>query len=141
MYDRLAPKNPASHWNFSSWTPDIVVVNLLQNDSWLLPRRKQPPSGQQIIDAYADFIHSLRHHYPRAAIICMLGNMSITAKGSPWPGYVEAAVKRMQGDGDHDLYTLIVPSKNTPGHPDIAEQRVLARALEARITSMRSGNR
>ncbi|MGH8144700.1 MAG: GDSL-type esterase/lipase family protein [Rhodanobacteraceae bacterium] len=141
MYDRLAPKDPTSHWNFSSWTPDIVVVNLLQNDSWLLPRRKHPPSRQQIIDAYAGFIHSLRTHYPHAAIVCMLGNMSITAKGSAWPGYVEAAVEHMRAEGDHDLYMLIVPFKNTPGHPDIAEQRELAQALEARITAIRSSNR
>ena len=33
MYDRLVPTNPDSKWDFSLYTPDIVVVNLFQNDS------------------------------------------------------------------------------------------------------------
>jgi len=136
MYDRLAPRNPASHWDFTRWRPDIVVVNLLQNDAWLLPREKQPPSSRQIIHAYTDFVRALRGHYPDARIICMLGNMDITAKGSPWPGYVEAAVQAMRAGGDRRIYSLVVPYKNTSGHPDIAEQRVLAQALVSRIKSI-----
>lgn len=140
MYDRLAPRDASSHWSFSSWTPDIVVVNLLQNDSWLLPREKHPPSGQQVVDAYADFIHSLRERYPHAAIICMLGDMSITAKDSPWPDYVKTAVKNMRSEGDINIHALIIPYKGTTGHPNIAEQQVLAQALEAKIKSVMSGN-
>lgn len=136
MYDRLNPGDPNSHWNFSKWTPNVVVINLLQNDSWLLPKEKHPPSNQQIIDAYARFVQSLRAHYPHAAIICMLGNMDITKKGSPWPGYVEAAVQHLRAHGDHHLYTLFVPYKNTPGHPNIAEQRSMAGMLVQKIDAI-----
>ena len=38
MYDRLDPENPSSKWDFSKITPDIVVVNLFQNDSWLIEK-------------------------------------------------------------------------------------------------------
>lgn len=36
MYDRLNPGDPNSKWDFSKFTPDVVVINLFQNDSWLI---------------------------------------------------------------------------------------------------------
>lgn len=33
IYDRLNPTDTASHWDFSLFTPNIVVINLFQNDS------------------------------------------------------------------------------------------------------------
>ncbi|HET8552842.1 MAG TPA: SGNH/GDSL hydrolase family protein [Gammaproteobacteria bacterium] len=135
MYARLNPRDPASHWNFSKWTPDIVVINLLQNDSWLLPREKHPPSKEQIISAYMSFVESLRSHYPHAIFICMLGDMDITKPGSPWAGYVKAAVRRMRADGDNGVYPLIVPYKRTPGHPNAAEQQAMAQMLIEKIES------
>lgn len=141
MYGRLAPRDPQSRWNFASWTPDVVVVNLLQNDAWLLPREKHPPSRQRIVAAYAGFVRALRDHYPHAAIICMLGNMDVTAKGSVWPGYVRAAVHKLRAAGDARVYTLIVPYKQTPGHPDVTEQRTLAAALVSKIRTVEAAQR
>jgi hypothetical protein len=78
-YNRLNPANAESLWDFSSRQPDIVVVNLLQNDSWLveLPEHEQfirrfgdtAPNSDQIIEAYAAFLQSLRGEYPDAEII------------------------------------------------------------------------
>lgn len=136
MYDRLNPNDSTSHWNFSKWTPDIVVINLFQNDSWLLPKEKHPPSGKTITDAYKRFVETLRGKYPRAEIICMLGNMDITRKGSPWPGYVRRAVKELKKKGDHRIYDLIVPYKKTPGHPDVLEQKSMANLLINKINQI-----
>ena len=136
MYGRLSPRDPDSHWDFSKWVPDVVVINLLQNDSWLLPMEKHPPSARQITDAYARFVQTLRTHYPNAAIICMLGNMDIARDGSPWPGYVKAAVLHLRTRGDQRLHVLLVPYKNTPGHPDVVEQRSMAVALVKKIESV-----
>ena len=36
IYDRLDPTDPKSKWDFSFYIPDVVVINLLQNDSWLV---------------------------------------------------------------------------------------------------------
>lgn len=136
MYDRLSPRDPHSHWDFAKWTPNIVVINLLQNDSWLLPKEKHPPSAKKIIAAYGRFVRSIRSHYPNAAIICMLGNMDITRKGSPWPGYVKAAVEHLRRQGQHNLYVLFVPYKSTPGHPDVVEQKLMATVLVKKIRSI-----
>ena len=136
IYDRLDPSAPNSTWNFTKYTPDIVVINLLQNDSWIvnMPDNAEfkrvfgttPPRPEVIVEAYRRFVASIRQKYPEAQIICMLGNMDITKEGSPWPGYVQQAVDALQ---DNRIYTLAVPYKNTPGHPNIREQQQLAASL------------
>lgn len=133
MYDRLDATNPDSKWNFSKYTPDLVLINLFQNDCWLvnMPDNEQfkarfgtsAPSPATFIEAYRNFVKSVRNKYPKAAILCMLGNMDAMRKGSPWPGYVERAV---QGMHDKRIYIHFVPFKNTTGHPNAKEQQVMA---------------
>ncbi|HVW14484.1 MAG TPA: SGNH/GDSL hydrolase family protein [Mucilaginibacter sp.] len=133
LYDRLDPTDPESKWDFSKYTPDLVVINLFQNDSWIvkLPNNPQfkarfgdkPPTEEQIIRAYKEFVKSIRNKYPKAQIICALGNMDATKEGSPWPGYIEKAVAELN---DKKIYTHFFPYKNTPGHPNIKEQQAMA---------------
>jgi hypothetical protein len=140
MYDRLDPTDSLSKWNFENYVPDLVVINLLQNDSWLvnMPTNDQfkyrfgtqEPSEEFIINEYKNFVQSVRNRYPVAKIICMLGNMDITRKGSAWPSYVTKAVNRMN---DKNIDTFFVPYKNTPGHPKTSEQKLLADKLIAFI--------
>jgi hypothetical protein len=133
MYDRLNPEDPASKWDFSHYTPDIVVINLFQNDMWLTasPEHPQfkarfgstPPDVPTIIQSYQNFVKSIRAKYPEASIICVLGSMNATEKGSPWPGYIEKAV---EGLSDPKILTHFFPYKNTPGHPKVTDQKVMA---------------
>jgi len=136
MYNRLDPTDSTSKWDFSKYTPDLVVINLLQNDSWILtmPNNEQfkkrfgskPPDEAEIVEAYKKFVQTIRSTYPKAAIICMLGNMDITKEGSPWPGYVQKAVSQLH---DKKIFTYFAPYKNTYGHPKIKEQEALANGL------------
>lgn len=136
MYDRLDPTDSSSKWDFSQYTPDVVVINLLQNDSWIvkMPDNEQfkikfgttPPSEAHIIQSYKNFVQRIRNVYPKAQIICMLGSMDITKKGSPWPGYVREAVKELN---DHKIFAYIAPFKGTKGHPKVKEQKQLAEGL------------
>ncbi|HVZ95271.1 MAG TPA: GDSL-type esterase/lipase family protein [Chitinophagaceae bacterium] len=136
MYNRLDPTDSTSKWNFAKYTPDVVVINLFQNDSWIvrLPGNEQfknrfgtkPPDEAFIIKSYKDFVQTIRSAYPKAQIICMLGNMDITKEGSPWPGYVQQAVDELH---DNKIFTFFAPYKNTNGHPDTKEQKALAAQL------------
>jgi hypothetical protein len=133
MYDRLDPTDPASKWDFSRYTPDIVVIDLFQNDAWILnmPNNDQfksrfgdkAPEGPTIVKAYRQFITAIRKKYPNAWMICALGDMDATRKGSPWPGYIKEAVDQLQ---DPRMYTHFFEYKNTPGHPNIAAQKFMA---------------
>nr|MBC7611942.1 SGNH/GDSL hydrolase family protein [Pseudopedobacter sp.] len=136
MYDRLDPLDAKSKWDFSKYTPDVVVINLLQNDSWLINNPKYPefkhrfgetkPSKDFIIQSYQNFVKTIRGKHPKAHIICMLGNMDITRKDSPWPLYVQKAISGLK---DAKIYSLIVPFKESPGHPKLKEQQDLANSL------------
>ncbi|GAA4307409.1 SGNH/GDSL hydrolase family protein [Mucilaginibacter gynuensis] len=133
MYDRLDATNPNSKWDFNKYIPDLVVINLLQNDSWLTLNTQHPeykkrfgdkaPTPEFIISAYRDFVKSVRSKYPKAQIICALGNMDATKTGSPWPGYIEKAVASLN---DKAIYMHFFPYKNTSGHPNPKEQQVMA---------------
>jgi|SRR6185503_6964741 len=140
MYDRLDATDPNSKWDFSKYTPDLVVINLFQNDSWItnMPNNDQfkarfattPPSPDFIIKAYRNFVKTIRSTYPRAQIICILGSMDATKPGSPWPGYIDKAVAELH---DKRIYTHFIPYKNTPGHPSAKEQQAMADDLIAFI--------
>ena len=140
MYYRLDPTDAESKWDFSQYKPDVVVINLFQNDSWIvkLPDNDQfkavfgtkPPTDEQIIKAYKDFVKSIKSKYPKTPIICVLGSMDATKEGAPWPGYIQKAVAEI---GDKNIYTHFFPYKNTPGHPSKKEQQAMADDLIAFI--------
>ena len=133
MFDRLDANDPNSKWDFSRYTPDLVVINLFQNDSWIVkePDNEQfkarfgtkAPTDEYIINAYRNFVKSVRAKYPKANIICILGSMDATKEGSPWPGYISQAVDALT---DKKIYTHFIPYKNTPGHPSAKEQQAMA---------------
>tara|TARA_R110000868_G_scaffold37111_4_gene131357 strand:+ start:47551 stop:48645 length:1095 start_codon:yes stop_codon:yes gene_type:complete len=136
IWDRTNPLDQESEWNFSNYTPDLVIVNLFQNDSWLINLPDHPsfkkfygekaPNENEVIEAYAKFVKAIRTKYPNAAIIATLGNMDITQEGSEWPGYIEEAVTSIT---DENIYTIFTPFKNTPGHPKVDEQKLIAENL------------
>ncbi len=133
MYNRLDATDPNSKWDFSKYRPDVVVINLFQNDSWIvnMPNNEQfkarfgtaPPAPVFIIDAYRNFVKTIRATYPKAQIMCILGSMDATKPGSPWPGYIDAAVASLH---DKRIYTHFIPYKNTNGHPSVKEQQAMA---------------
>lgn len=136
MYNRLDPENPDSQWDFSKVTPGIVVINLFQNDSWLvnMPDHEQfkarfgdePPGEEDIIEAYKAFAETIRKTYPDAHIICALGSMDATKEGSPWPGYIQEAVSRMN---DKKMYTHFFEYIEKPGHPKVEDHQKMAKSL------------
>ena len=136
MWDRLDPTDPDSKWDFSKVRPDLVVVNLFQNDSWLVNMPEEPtfeqrfgdkpPDENKIISSYVDFISDLRGVYPEIPIICALGSMDATKEGSPWPGYVTKAAETLD---DRNLYTIFFPYINNEGHPRVDDNRIMADQL------------
>ncbi|MES2378819.1 MAG: SGNH/GDSL hydrolase family protein [Bacteroidota bacterium] len=136
MYDLVDGGDKSRKWDFSKYQPDLVVVNLFQNDSWLVKQPNHPefkarfgtiaPTEAQLIKAYSDLIKSIRSNYPKAQIICALGNMDATQAGSAWPGYIQKAVA---GLADKKIYTCFFPYKGTGGHPNGKEQQAMADQL------------
>jgi hypothetical protein len=133
FYDQLsAVGNNDSKWDFTSWTPDVVVVNLFQNDRWLIDREKRlspMPDDAQRIAAYRTFVHKIRALYPRAYIVCALGSMDAVQAGSKWPGYVRTAVDQMRDAGDQRIDTIVFPWNGFGGHPRVKQHQANAALL------------
>jgi hypothetical protein len=140
IYDLTNPYDKKTKWDFNNYTPDIVVINLFQNDSWIvnLPKNEefikkfggQKPNEDFIVKSYQNFVKSIREKYPNTSIICVLGSMDATKEGSKWPDYVRKAVTNLQ---DKKIYTHFFAYKNTPGHPKVSEQKAMADSLIAFI--------
>lgn len=138
FYDQLsAVGNNDSQWDFSSWTPDVVVINLFQNDSWLTDRehRLNPnPTDEQRIQAYIDFVKTIRGKYPKAFIVCALGSMDATKTGSKWPGYIATAVARIKQENPNEkMDSLFFEFTGFGGHPRVKQHQVNADKLTAFI--------
>jgi hypothetical protein len=136
MYNRTDATDSTSTWDFTKYTPDVVVINLFQNDSWIVKLHDNAefkrrfgttePNEDFIIAAYKNFVSTIRSKYPKASIICALGSMDATREGSAWPGYVQKATAQLN---DPKIYTCFFDYKNTGGHPNVAEQKVMADTL------------
>ncbi|MFO1388280.1 SGNH/GDSL hydrolase family protein [Cellvibrio sp.] len=140
FYDQLsAVGNNDTQWNFSSWIPDVVVINLFQNDAWLTDRehRLNPnPNDEQRIQAYIDFVKTIRGKYPKAYIVCALGSMDATKAGSKWPGYVTTAVERMKQENPSEnkkMDTLFFEFTGYEAHPRVKQHQANAAKLTALI--------
>ncbi len=76
LYDRVLTNSATPKWDFASWTPDAVVINLGTNDF-----ARENPDEAGWIAAYVDFIKQIQARYPKAVVYCTLGPMI-----SNWPG-------------------------------------------------------
>ena len=139
LYDRLDPLDSASKWDFSRFTPDIIVINLLSNDIVLYnkPQNKNfinrfginIPNGAYVVAAYKSFILSLRNKYPNSYIICTLDDwMESMYNSNVWHNYINTATKSLN-DSKILSYFFSYSHQNRKCHPKIKEHEELARGL------------
>jgi hypothetical protein len=125
----------SSRWDFTTWTPEVVVINLFQNDCWLVDREhrlKPEPTDAQRIQAYVNFVNSVRQKYPKAYFVCALGSMDATKPGSKWPGYVSAAVEKIRAeDPQCRIDALFFEFTGYQAHPRVKQHQANAAKLTA----------
>ena len=99
--NRFNGKQPQTvSWDFSRFTPDIIVINLGTNDaSWTKGNEKKI---EEFTKAYINFLKQVRGKNKNAQIVCTLGIMG----GDLFPA-IEDAVKRYSSEsGDEKVTTL-----------------------------------
>ena len=136
LFRRINIRDADSQWDYTKVQPDIVVINLFENDCCIFKNMNHPhfiktfgnkkPSDEYIISAYVKFVQSIRSNYPNTKIICSLGSMSAVKEGSPWPGYVQRAVEKVNRE---DVYFCLFPYKNSSGHPEVKDHKIMANTL------------
>jgi lysophospholipase L1-like esterase len=103
LYDRTCFSDSTKKWNFNSWIPQAVVINLGTNDFSTQPF----PDKQVFQEAYIRLIHRVRALYPGVAMFCISGPMI----GEPCTEYINEVVKQEQkGKRDKDVFFVGIDS-------------------------------
>jgi lysophospholipase L1-like esterase len=133
LYGRTLPDQAASTWDYSSWIPDAVVINLGSNDF------QQGDPGQPFIDTYTAFVERLRGYYPGALIVCAVGpKLSGSALGIA-RGYVMGIVGARNAAGDSKVDFVELPQAlpadgyGCGGHASIATHQRMGDTLAAEL--------
>jgi lysophospholipase L1-like esterase len=91
LWERTLPARAGSSWDFASWQPDAVVIELGTND--FSPYNKQQAPFEA---AYRAFLARVREVYPKAAVLCALSPVL----SDSWPAGTHTrslARERIQG--------------------------------------------
>ena len=122
------PFGPATPWDFTRWTPHVVVVAIGQNDHNpvnIMVEDYNSGASVHWRTEYRRFLGLLREKYPCAYIVC---TTTILGHDAAWDRAIDECVKAMEDARIHHfLY-----SKNgcgTPGHIRGSEAAVMAREL------------
>lgn len=137
IFARINPAEEKSSWSFE-WKPDLIVVNLGQNDSSIYNRRKfdvkrmfpEGLSENQMIEIYCNFVKELRSRSPKAKIVSVLGPMSVV-KNRGFVDMIKKAVATLN-KSDRAVYFLeFKPQKSQKAHPKAADHLVASKELTA----------
>jgi lysophospholipase L1-like esterase len=104
VYDRILPLDMASRWDFTLWTPDVVLINLSTNDF-----AKERPTEEEWTTAYAAFIERLRTNYRNATTYVATSPMRNDATIKT---YLEKNVALRKAAGDEKVGLIHFPLQN-----------------------------
>lgn len=99
-YDRTCCFDSTLKWNFKSWVPQAVVINLGTNDFSTHPY----PDSSVFEAAYSKLIDKVRSLYPNVTIFCVIGPMV----EEPCESYIREVVKEQQSRTGimHDVHFI-----------------------------------
>ncbi len=122
------PFGMSTPWDFTRWTPHVVVVAIGQNDHNpvnVMAEDYDSAASVHWRTEYRRFLGLLREKYPRAHIVC---TTTILGHDAAWDRAIDACVNAM---GDERIHHFLY-SRNgcgTPGHIRGSEAAVMAREL------------
>lgn len=122
-------------WDFSKYTPHVVIVAFGQNDNNPGDYMKEDYSGEKAARwrrHYKAFLEGLREKYPEAYIICCT---TLLEHDISWDNSIEEVVKSM--DDNKILHYMFKRNGcGTPGHLRIPEAEEMADELCVYIESL-----
>ena len=128
IWDRLYPTATSPRADLTQWKPDVVFINLGENDISFTQNSNQPlPSS--FTDTYVGYVRAIRSAYPRAEIVLLRGGMSGCAENRELRAAWDSAVAQLEAE-DAKL-THFVFTHYSELHPRVADHQALAGELIA----------
>lgn len=125
---------PTTAWDFSKYTPHVVIVAIGQNDNHPDDYMAEDYSCERAVywrEHYESFVRGLREKYPNALIILAT---TILMHDKNWDKSIEEVCQKINDDKVvHFLYSN--NGAGTPGHIRIPEAEQMAEELTAFIES------
>jgi lysophospholipase L1-like esterase len=136
FYDKTLPARPDSPWDFTAWTPQLVVMNVGTNNF-----ATYDPGETRYVRIYTNLFDRIRRAYPKALIVCMLGpmltdvyppgkrNLTLARK------YMKAAMAKIEATGETNYEYVELPvQKHSDGlgcgfHPSLKTHKLMADRL------------
>ena len=126
MWNRIYPNASSAIADLNAWTPNVVFVNLGDNDESFTRTRNQP-FPVDFNDGYVSLVRAVRAAYPKTHIVLLRGGMY----GGMHSEFLNRAWKDIVTQlesGDKDISHFIFKYQ-AMNHPRVAEDRVLADEL------------
>jgi lysophospholipase L1-like esterase len=128
MWNRIYPKASSPLADLNAWTPDVVFVNLGENDE-SFTRTHNQPFPADFNDGYISLVRAIRAAYPKAPIVLLRGGTMSGVNSAPLNQAWKDNVNRLES-GDKDISHFIFKYQ-AMNHPRVAEDRKLADELIA----------
>lgn len=133
-YTRTLADDPTSTWDFSLVQPDVVVINLGDNDFG------PGDPGQPYVNAYISFVKQVRARYPQAFILLAVGSMMIDPILAQAELYTHQVINQLASEGDTRISFVDLGQQNASAdglgcgsHPSVATHAHMAAKLTAAI--------
>jgi lysophospholipase L1-like esterase len=132
LWDKLAPKsNAAAVWDFSEYTPDVVLINLGTNDTSMINNGTNKTTADSVKQSALTLLGNIRSKYPEAKIVWIEGMMGNYAQA--YHDGITAAISETPG-----AYHTYIPGGNSglDWHPNAAEHTAAAKSLTAYLKNL-----
>jgi lysophospholipase L1-like esterase len=104
VYARTLPTKSGSAWDFKTWQPHAVVINLGTNDA-----STSGDPGTPYRTAYLEFVRTLRQRYPDTFFVLTIGPMLDGSSLTAIKTHLQAVIQTRAGEGDSKLSFLEFP--------------------------------
>ncbi len=136
-YERTLPSRYDSKWDFTSWVPQLVVVNVGTNNFANID-----PGEERIVRLYTALVERIRKAYPDAFIVCALGPMLSDSYPvgrhnlTQAKKYMATTMKKLEASMSKVAFLEFPEQKHSDGlgcgfHPSIKTHKLMADRLTA----------
>jgi lysophospholipase L1-like esterase len=128
IWNRAYPRSSAALADLKSWKPDVVFVNLGENDA-SFTRGHQQPFPPEFVQKYEDLVRAIRQSCPDAHLVILRGGMYGGAKDATLCDAWTKVVEDLEASDSGISHFIFTHWSNN--HPRVADDRMMADELIA----------